>query len=144
MKTYITILFLSLSFIGLAQKKNKEKIDALKIAHITSEVNLTSTEAEKFWPIYNEFETVKTKIRKEEYNAKRHTDFEKLSEKEAKTFIKNMIALEEEKLNSRKKFILKLNEVLSAKKIIKFIEAEHSFKRKMIEEYKGRMRDRRR
>ena len=48
MKTYITLFFLSLTLIGFAQKKDKKKIEALKIAHITNEVNLTSDEAQKF------------------------------------------------------------------------------------------------
>ena len=29
---------------------------ALKTAHITDQLDLTSAEAEKFWPIYNEFD----------------------------------------------------------------------------------------
>lgn len=140
MKTYIVLFFLSLSFIGFAQKKNKEKIEALKIAHITNEVSLTSEEAQKFWPIYNDFESRKNDIRKEDMTFKRKTDFNKLSEKESEDFIKNMLNLEERKIALRKQFILKLNEVISAKKILKFIEAEHTFRRKVIEEYKGRMR----
>ena len=36
-------------------RRTKEKIKALKVAHITNELDLTSKEAQQFWPIYNEF-----------------------------------------------------------------------------------------
>lgn len=37
----------------------KEKIESLRRAFYTKELNLSPTEAEKFWPIYNAFEDVK-------------------------------------------------------------------------------------
>jgi hypothetical protein len=53
------ILFLSV-FIGVgyicsAQPHRGEKVEAIKVAYITKELNLTSSEAEKFWPVYNEY-----------------------------------------------------------------------------------------
>jgi len=51
-----------------ANTENREKvaqnIDALKIAYITKELNLSSDEAQKFWPIYNNYsnEIKKAKI----------------------------------------------------------------------------------
>ncbi len=34
-----------------------EKVQALKIAFITQKLELTSDEAQKFWPVYNRYET---------------------------------------------------------------------------------------
>ena len=55
MKNIILLLLLVSSFqISLAQQgQHRERIKALKTAHITNELNLTSDEAEKFWPVYN-------------------------------------------------------------------------------------------
>lgn len=140
MKTYITLLFLSISFLGYSQKNN-EKLKALKIAHITNEVNFTSGEAEKFWPIYNDFEAKRNELRKKD-NAFHRKDIKAtdLSEAEAKTYIATMIKREDEKIEHRKAFLKQIQKVLSAKKTLKFIEAERSFRHKMIKEYKGRMR----
>ena len=46
------------------KSKNAHTIDALKVAYITKELNLTLEEAQKFWPVYNEFtsEIKKAKI----------------------------------------------------------------------------------
>lgn len=53
-----TIIFASFSF-ALAQKANgqtNEKIQALKIAFITQKLHITSSEAENFWPVYNDYQ----------------------------------------------------------------------------------------
>ena len=39
------------------KEKRTEKIQALKIAFITQKLDLTSEEAQKFWPVYNRYET---------------------------------------------------------------------------------------
>jgi hypothetical protein len=36
-------------------KKNTEKIEALKIAYITKNLNLSPEEAQRFWPVYNKY-----------------------------------------------------------------------------------------
>jgi hypothetical protein len=60
MKKYLLIILAlvgSVSF-AYAQQENgqrSEKIQALKIAFITQRLHLTSSEAEKFWPVYNEY-----------------------------------------------------------------------------------------
>ncbi len=40
---------------GKGMMINREKIKAQKIAFFTQELNLTSDEAAKFWPVYNSF-----------------------------------------------------------------------------------------
>ena len=36
--------------------KSAKKLQALKIAFITQKLQLTSAEAEKFWPVYNQYD----------------------------------------------------------------------------------------
>ena len=63
MKQLILIFALfvgSLSIVN-AQNDNRqqktEKVQALKIAFITQKLELTSDEAQRFWPVYNRYET---------------------------------------------------------------------------------------
>src|SRR5947209_16772410 len=55
----ILFLFISTAYICNAQdgnnKKDQEQIEALRSAYITNQLNLTSEEAQKFWPIYNRY-----------------------------------------------------------------------------------------
>lgn len=50
----LLIAFAGISYISLAQPP-KERIKVIKMGYITKELNLTSAEAEKFWPVYNEY-----------------------------------------------------------------------------------------
>ena len=52
----LTISLLLVSGISTAQPgSGKEKIESLKIAFITKRLDLTSKEAQQFWPLYNEY-----------------------------------------------------------------------------------------
>ncbi|MBS4042706.1 MAG: hypothetical protein KGZ59_02695 [Chitinophagaceae bacterium] len=78
MKNFLLILLLSLSVPVFAQEnemyeqdemiensKMAQSIDALKMAYITKELNLSPDEAQKFWPIYNSYSTEIRKARKD-------------------------------------------------------------------------------
>ncbi|HEU5365370.1 MAG TPA: hypothetical protein VFU62_07555 [Hanamia sp.] len=59
MKKYLLILaiiFGSFSFVSAQNGQRAEKIQELKIAFITQKLQITSAEAEKFWPVYNSYE----------------------------------------------------------------------------------------
>ncbi|OIQ22929.1 hypothetical protein [Lacinutrix sp. MedPE-SW] len=122
-----------------AQKHDKEKINALKVAHITEELDLTAKEAQAFWPIYNHKEEAEDNIR-ENSGLKRINDFDAISETEAKDYLDTLIKMELSKQKIQKEYYTKLKNVLSAKKILKLMNAERSFRRKMIQEFKQRHR----
>lgn len=135
-------LFLLVTLISFSQnfKEKREKIKALKVAYITEKLELTSQEAEKFWPIYNtyddkEFEMrhskMKSIIRKIEDGG-----LEKLSEKEAAALIQQMESNEDELHTLRKKYMKDLQKVLSAKKIILLRKSEEEFNRKLLRQFK--------
>ena len=56
----IAIILGSFSFVTAQpdDKQNRaEKVQALKIAFITQKLDFTSEEAQRFWPVYNRYET---------------------------------------------------------------------------------------
>jgi len=61
MKKYILILalFMGMTITGLGQddddKQGGGRVETLKIAYITQKLKLTPEEAQKFWPIYNQY-----------------------------------------------------------------------------------------
>ena len=62
MKQFLLVLILFTGSISFAKaqdlrEKRTEKIQALKIAFITQKLELTSDEAQRFWPVYNRYET---------------------------------------------------------------------------------------
>ena len=139
MKTIITILILSMSLSSFSQDNDRhERIKALKVAFLTEQLELTKTEAQQFWPIYNDFEAQEHQLRKENYSKRKETNIESLSEQEAKNMIDEMISIEKKKYELKGNFINDLQKILSSKKIIKLKSAEDDFNKKMFEEYKKR------
>ena len=134
--TLILTLFISASI--FAQKFDREKIKALKIAHITEQLDLTETEAQKFWPIYNANEDAENELRESSTNRRKDKKPEELTESEAKSLLLAMEKMEKRKVELHSKMLNELFEILPAKKIIKLYQAERSFRQKIFDEYKKR------
>ena len=138
----IFILFL-ISISSFAQSilaEKKEKINALKIGFITNELTLTTEEATKFWPIYNAYDDKQFEIRHQKmkvFKSRMDADLEKMSEKEAATFLAQMENTEDELYQLRKKFVANLKGVLPSVKIIKLKKAEDDFNRKLLQQYRN-------
>jgi hypothetical protein len=145
-KKIFPIFFLLLSFTFYAQsdsfKDKKEKIRAMKVAFLTSELDLTSSEAEKFWPIYNTFDDKQFELRhqkmKSYFKRMKDENFDKLTEKDATLLLNQIQDNEEDQFNIRKKFISNLKEILPSLKIIKLKKAEEDFNRKLLQQYKDK------
>jgi len=145
-KTFFSILLLFVSCTFYAQgermKEKREQVKALKVAFLTTELNLTPGEAEKFWPIYNTFDDKQFELRHQKIKAymKRMNDesFDTMSEKEAKTLLDQIENTEEELFLLRKKFIANLRGILPAVKIIKLKKSEEDFNRKLLHQYRDK------
>ncbi|MEO9571621.1 MAG: sensor of ECF-type sigma factor [Polaribacter sp.] len=145
MKKLITFICISLFCIfslTAQEKKGGEKIKALKIAYLTEQLNLTSTEAEKFWPIYNiyskEQHDLRNAIRTEMKNAikKSKDDIKLVSENEAERIIKFKLTTDKKIYESEKNFITKIKNIISYKKIMQLQIAEMEFGRKLMKKYR--------
>lgn len=138
-KIYITLLFIVLTLSAFGQRKERqERIQALKVAFITEKLELTPSEAQQFWPVYNAIEKEKERIREEAQSIRKGLDFGTLTEAEANTLIKDMLGIENRKHNLQTKQINDLLKVISAKKIILLKVVEEQFNKRMLEEIKKR------
>ncbi len=141
-KQLITVLFLLCSVVFYSQEGKKEQIKALKIAHITKDLDLSSTEAEKFWPIYNTFDEkqfdlrmVKMRKIRQELQSK---STETMSIQEATLLLNQIDALEEETYQNKKKFMLELRKIMSPVKILKLKQSEDDFNKTLLKHYRKR------
>lgn len=123
-------------------KDKKEQIKSLKVAFFTSELNLSSQESEKFWPLYNAYDDKQFEIRHEKmkvFKGKMNGDaLDKMSEKDAAVLLNQMEAADEELFLLRKKFTKSLRTILPAVKILKFKKSEDDFYRKLLQQYGDR------
>ena len=140
----ILLLLVSTSFYAQSEsmKEKKEQIKTLKVAFFTTELDLTNAQAEKFWPLYNTFDDKQFELRHQKMRAfmKRMNDgsLDKISEKEANTFLAQIQDTEEELFLLRKKFTANLRGILPASKIIKLKKAEEDFNRKLLQQYRNK------
>lgn len=143
MKTKFTIVILLIfsSIFSQGMKEKKEKIKALKVAYITEQLNLTTEEAQKFWPVYNAFDDKQFDIRHNKmkivWNQYENGGIETLSEKEALELITKMDTYEEEMHTLKKKYVKDLLNVIPAKKVIKLKKAEDEFNRKLLKQFRN-------
>lgn len=137
----LAVLFSSFAF-SQGIKEKKEKIKALKVAFITEKLSLTSEEAQKFWPIYNAFDEKQFEIR--HHKLRKVMDkiegegIENIDEKEAQALLNEVESSEDQLHQLKKKFVIDLQKVLPAKKIILLKKAEEEFNRKLLREMRER------
>ena len=74
--SFILIFSISISMAQLPMDENinqgkngnyhqkRERIESMKIGFITDKLSLSTEEAQKFWPVYNEYQAKQEKIRK--------------------------------------------------------------------------------
>ena len=145
-KIILPIIFLLVTSLSFSQgfKEKREKVKALKVAYITEQLELTTDEAQKFWPIYNAFDEKQSELRHEKMRAIldrfKPGNVEKLSEKDASNSLAQMEKIEEDLFNLKKKFIKDLQGVISAKKIIKLKKAEEDFNRELLKQMREKRR----
>ena len=143
MKKYVYLMFLLLSAVQVSFAQNDddpkqskaEYIKAQKIAFISTELALTPEEAEKFWPIYNEYDAKMDEIRKERKGyMKELKTINELSADRAYELTELMLGLDVKEANLRKEYLSKFAEVLDKKKAAKVFYAEEKFKRELLKE----------
>lgn len=145
-KKIIPLVLLLTSFSFYAQsgssKSKKEQIQSMKVAFITTELNLSAKEAQRFWPVYNSFDDKQYEIRHDKMTlCKVHLNdaaMSKLSDKEAASLLDKMENSEEDLYALRTKYSKDLREILTPTKILLLRKAEDDFNRKLLHQYRDK------
>lgn len=138
-KLLLLIAFLAVASNFYGQRKpDREKIKSLKVAFITEKLDLSSTEAQAFWPIYNEYQENREALRRKERTQIRAKikSADELSEKEAADLLEKYISFEDEEEALDKAFLKKVSGVISSKKTLLLLRSEEEFKRQLIKQYR--------
>ena len=140
MKPYIIRLLFTLLIstqLFSQERENRKRIHALKVTYISNQLELTAKEAEKFWPIYNTFDSKRKELLqrkrsklKKEITAKGGIDA--ITEKEAQLFTEKMMAIETSYHKVNVEYQKSLSKVLQYKKILKLQLIERDFTRRML------------
>lgn len=113
----------------------RERIRAEKVAFLTEQIDLTESEAQVFWPIYNElqqkqregFEAVK-----KAYDAMDKGVKEGKTGKDMEKLVKAYIDAKEQNEGIETKYLNKLMKALPAEKVARYYIAEEKFRHQQI------------
>ena len=130
-----TIAALCLSFNASASHGDGDKFRSEKIAYITTELNLSPAEAEKFWPVYNQMAQEKQTSLKNvmaAYKALEKAVKDNAAEAEISKLTKAYVEANNAFLAIDGKYINDFSKVLSAEKVAKLYLSEEKFRRQQI------------
>lgn len=133
----IFIIFSILISINLsAQNTNLEKLNNYKIGFFTKKLNLTSEEAEKFWPVYNDYQGQKNQVQMEKMKINRNFNQNEstLSNKQLEEMGDKFVDLLVQESTLAVAFHKKLKEVLPPVKVILYYQAENQYKIQLLKE----------
>jgi len=135
----ILAVFFSFSLSVMGQRPGdredrREKYRSLKIAYFTENLDLTPQEAEKFWPLYNEYQKNKGELFKSKGLRSRGfaQKMDEISEEEAEEIIDRHMEVRQKEISLDMKFHKDLKEVLPSKKIMKVYITEVEFREYML------------
>jgi len=115
-----------------------EKIKAEKISFFTDKMNLTPTEAQTFWPVYNEFEDKRFEIQREIHEFEHMSDekFARLSDTEIEKMTNNYINSFEKEALLLKDYNKQFLKILPKKKVLTMYRTENEFRGHLIREFR--------
>lgn len=145
-KIIFASLFMALGLLNMNAQERRggpspelfEKIKAEKISFFTSKLDLSPSEAQAFWPVYNEFEKKRFDIQKQIHEFERMPEekYTTLSESEIEKMTNNYISLFEKEAELIKEYHQRFLKVLPKNKVLRMYRAENEFRSYLIREYK--------
>ncbi len=113
----------------------RERVRSEKVAFLTEEIDLTESEAQVFWPIYNQIQKEQRDnfeaVRKA-YEAMAKGVQEGKSEKEMEKLVKAYIDAQDQSRGFETKYLTKLLKALPADKVARYYLAEEKFRHQQI------------
>ncbi|TDK42662.1 hypothetical protein [Algoriphagus formosus] len=132
-------IFLILNFLIIlsvqAQRRgiDRERLEAARIAFITTRLDLSPEQAEKFWPIFNEFNEQREEKLKQIASLNPRSNTESISKEEAQRLIKQRFELQRELIEDEEAFVLKAATVISYQQILQLNSINREFARSIYQ-----------
>lgn len=118
MKTFLILCMLLVAGPSITFAQNhpnnsmqEHKIESLYIAYISKELKLTESEAEKFWPVHNEYD----------------------SELKASSTTLSELDRQQAVLNIKKKYQPRFSKIIGAERTDQFFKVDGEFRKKLLE-----------
>jgi hypothetical protein len=124
------LFFFSLQF-SIAQGKEREKVEVLRMNYISKKLALTNAEAEKFWPLYNEYND---KIRQGRIQLRQslHRFGDASTDQEAEEIYLMLLKVKQAEAELFRQYSEKFKAIIGLRRTVKLEIAEEEFKREVV------------
>lgn len=141
MKSFIQIIIIttiSISLFGQHGDRHykSERIESMRIAFITEELDLSVSEAQLFWPVFNQYEKEKQSLRSSKYGIIKSEQI--YQDGEASDQLSQLILLEEREYLLKREYITQLQEILNPSKVLKLMSLDKRFKEDLLKNLRSR------
>ena len=117
--------------IGSRKAQRLEKIESARAAFLTTRLNLTTEQAQKFWPLYNDFDTRRRAIRQRAAGF-RPRRLELLADNQLQGALDAMLAARQDELNLEREVLGKFQKVISLRQIAALYSGEREFTKLLL------------
>ena len=130
----LTVLCLFAGYPVFSQKNGaaREKIETAKIGFITNRLNLTSEQAPKFWPVYNEYNAKKQEIRRVLRQLKTDSSTAAATDEKLLDGIKEMINLKQKEVDLEKDYMNRFLKVINPRQLAELYHTEQDFRKELL------------
>ncbi len=121
-------------------ESRRDRLKSQKIAFFSNNIGLTSQEAERFWPVYNEYtdkiENLKVKQRKV---LQQLAEFEYMeNEKDVQAMLDSFLGAYAEENGLLQEYYKKFSAILPPRKVARLYQTEEQFKQILLRSIRGR------
>lgn len=118
-KLLFLMLFMISTSLGLAQRG--ERVASIKVAFIANKLNLDPKTAERFWPVYNQYDEELHNLIEEKRRAKKDD-----------ASVEDMLDTEQKVVDLRKKYTAQFSKIISNDQIATLFRAEKEFRQMLL------------
>uniref|UniRef100_UPI00404B8FC2 hypothetical protein n=1 Tax=Daejeonella sp. TaxID=2805397 RepID=UPI00404B8FC2 len=128
----IFCLTLNVSLFAQHHRESNEQIEVIKIAFITNKLDLTTQQAQKFWPVYNNYQKELMELIKNRREDRQKADIAPNDK------INADLAYESKMLDLKKKYKKFYSKAIPSEKILLLYQAEREFREHLIKQLNHR------
>ena len=112
------------------------QLENAKIAFITNRVSLTQDQAQKFWPLYNEFSTRRRELNRSGRLLRRDVT-DGMTDPQIRDNFNQAFAMRQQELNLEKEYFERFQKVVSLRQVVALFQAERDFTKEVIKRVAG-------
>jgi hypothetical protein len=117
---------------GQAAGGRLNQLDNARIAFITSRVVLTQDQAQRFWPLYNEFIAKRRDLNRSARLLRRDATATNLGDAQLRENFNQDFAIRQQQLNLEKDYFERVQKVLSLRQVAQLYQAERDFTKEVL------------